>query len=25
LKEAGFQDLDVVWKHYYFGVYGARK
>lgn len=25
LKEAGFQNLDVVWKHYYFGVYGGRK
>lgn len=25
LKEAGFRDVDVVWKHYYFGVYGGRK
>jgi tRNA (cmo5U34)-methyltransferase len=25
LKEAGFRDLDVVWKHYYFGVYGGSK
>ncbi|MEN6329223.1 MAG: class I SAM-dependent methyltransferase [Methanobacteriaceae archaeon] len=25
LKESGFRDVDVVWKHYYFGVYGGRK
>lgn len=25
LKEAGFQDVDVVWKYYYFGVYGGKK
>jgi tRNA (cmo5U34)-methyltransferase len=25
LNEAGFRDWDVVWKHYYFGVYGGRK
>ncbi|MEG3224523.1 MAG: methyltransferase type 12 [Methanobacteriales archaeon Met13] len=25
LKEAGFQDLDVVWKYYYFGFYGGKK
>lgn len=25
LKEVGFRQVDVVWKHYYFGVYGGRK
>ncbi len=25
LKEAGFKEVDVVWRHYYFGVYGGRK
>jgi tRNA (cmo5U34)-methyltransferase len=25
LKEAGFLDVDVIWKYYYFGVYGGKK
>jgi tRNA (cmo5U34)-methyltransferase len=24
MKDAGFQDIDVVWKYYMFGVYGGR-
>jgi tRNA (cmo5U34)-methyltransferase len=24
MKDAGFQDVDVVWKYYMFGVYGGR-
>lgn len=25
LEEAGFKDVDVVWKHYHFAVYGGEK
>jgi Methylase involved in ubiquinone/menaquinone biosynthesis len=25
LEEAGFQEVDVVWKYYMFGVYGGKK
>lgn len=25
LKEAGFTDVDMVWKYYMFGVYGGKK
>jgi tRNA (cmo5U34)-methyltransferase len=25
MEEAGFRDVDVMWKHYYFGVYGGKK
>jgi tRNA (cmo5U34)-methyltransferase len=25
MEEAGFCEVDVVWKYYYFGVYGGRK
>ena len=25
MKNAGFQDVDVVWKYYMFGVYGGTK
>ncbi len=25
MKEAGFTDVDVVWKYYMFGVYGGKK
>jgi len=25
MKNAGFQDVDVVWKYYMFGVYGGLK
>jgi tRNA (cmo5U34)-methyltransferase len=25
LEEAGFEEVDVVWRYYYFGVYGGRK
>lgn len=25
MKEAGFNDVDVVWKYYMFGVYGGKK
>ncbi|MBP1946651.1 class I SAM-dependent methyltransferase [Methanobacterium petrolearium] len=24
MEDAGFHDVDVVWKYYYFGVYGGR-
>jgi len=25
LEKAGFKEVDVVWRYYYFGVYGGRK
>jgi len=25
MMNAGFQDLDVVWKYYMFGIYGGTK
>lgn len=25
MKNVGFQDVDVVWKYYSFGVYGGLK
>lgn len=25
LEESGFKEVDVVWRYYYFGVYGGKK